>query len=104
MRHDNLSLLTEKVAYARIGQYLAEAKPLFKYDRKWGGFEGWVKTRLNRSEAWARQAITVHEAHLSGKSVPEYELLSPRAQYEVITAPTSVQRQIEEMAVDDASH
>jgi hypothetical protein len=37
--------MTQSVAVFRIGQRLAEARDLFKYDRTVGGFEGWVKSR-----------------------------------------------------------
>nr|WP_278515351.1 hypothetical protein [Brucella anthropi] len=92
--------ITETVAFARIGQILDSVKPLFKYDRKWGGFEGWLKSRLRRSEGWARQAIALFEAHKDAKFVVNYEHLSPTAQYEIATSSSEVKSIVEALVVD----
>jgi hypothetical protein len=85
--------LTEQVAHARIGQHLKKAHGLFKYVRSEGGFEGWVRSRLGRSDEWARQAIAIADA--IGNGMPQQLLgLSKSAQIQVVSAPVDVQQLI----------
>lgn len=82
--------MTQSVAVFRIGQRLAEARDLFKYDRTVGGFEGWVKSRLGWDNRLARRIISVHEnlaeksgefAHLSREAL--FQLAAPSEAPEV---------------------
>lgn len=87
--------LTEQVAMARVGQRLAEARDLFKYDRREGGFEGWVRSRLGYSYAWAHEAITRYEKLGPAMSL-QLQGLSRRAQLETATAEPDVKAIIAE--------
>lgn len=53
--------MTQSVAVFRIGQRLAEARGLFKYDRSVGGFGGWCERRLGFTDRHARNLIEIWE-------------------------------------------
>lgn len=51
----------QATAIIKIGERLAEARDLFRYDRREGGFEGWCERRLKLSRSAAYRMISVYE-------------------------------------------
>lgn len=84
----------QREAVFELGRELAAARDLFKYDRREGGFEGWVDARLGMSKRTAYELIQVHE--LIAEKGAELRTLSKVALLETSAAIPDIQAIIAE--------
>ena len=90
-------------AIIKIGERLAEARDLFRYDRSEGGFAGWCEKRLSFSHETARRMISVYEAFgESSKKSWNFEALSKEALFTLAapSTPEEVRIEVEQMLID----
>lgn len=93
----------QATAIIKIGERLAEARDLFRYDRREGGFEGWCQSRLNISRSTAYNMIRVFEQ--LGESVQglaHFDQITREALYALAAPSTSeeVRDAVEQMLID----
>lgn len=93
----------QATAIIKIGERLAEARDLFRYDRREGGFGGWVEKRLGIGKDTAYRMISVFEN--LGESVAHerhFEELPARVLYALAapSTPAEVRAEVEQMLID----
>lgn len=85
------------------GERLAEARDLFRYDRREGGFEGWCQTRLKLSRSTAYNMIRVYE-DLSGsvQGLAHFETITREALYDLArpSTPEEVRVKVQQLLID----
>lgn len=93
----------QATAIIKIGERLAEARDLFRYDRAEGGFTGWVERRLKMSQRTAYRMIDVFER--LGESLPalaNIEQITREALYALAapSTPDEVRDAVEQLLID----
>ncbi len=93
----------QATAIIKIGERLAEARDLFRYDRREGGFTGWVEKRLGIGKDTAYRMISVFEN--LGESVAHerhFEDLPARVLYALAapSTPAEVRAEVEQLLID----
>lgn len=93
----------QATAIIKIGERLAEARDLFRYDRKEGGFTGWVERRLKMSRDSAYNAIKVFEnLGESVEHVQHFQDLPARVLYALAapSTPEQVLVEVKQLLID----
>lgn len=75
------------VALLKIGERLCEARDLFRYNRREGGFDGWIDSRLKVGRSTAYKLIDVFQA-FGSESVHKVDGLSKSVLY-ALAAPST---------------
>lgn len=93
----------QATAIVKIGERLAEARDLFRYDRREGGFEGWCQARLRLDRVAAWRMISVYEQ--LGESVANsqhFEVLSKEALFQLAapSTPEEVRVKVQQLLID----
>jgi hypothetical protein len=92
--------LTQAMAAIRIGQRLAEARDLFRYERSEGGFDGWASRRLGYDRRAAYRFISTFES--LGEKWGQFTSLSRAALFELAapSTPEPVRQEVERLLID----
>lgn len=93
----------QATAIIKIGERLAEARDLFRYDRREGGFTGWVERRLKINYDSALRMIHVYERlGQSPESSRDFQSLSREALFQLAapSTPAEVRAEVEQLLID----
>lgn len=97
----------QATAIIKIGERLAEARDLFRYDRREGGFTGWVEKRLKITYRTALNMISVYEQlGQSAKDLSHFDQIGREALYALAapSTPEAVRDAVEQLLIVRPRH